>query len=175
MDAIVITDRRWAIGRGGGLLFSLPADMRRFRSLTLGGTVILGRRTLDSFPGGRPLPRRRNLVITRNPSSLPEGAESAASPEEALELAGWPEAENVWLIGGGSVYAALLSRCRQVYLTRVEARAEEPDTFFPDLDRLPGWEAVSAGELMEENGLKFRFLRYVNTKFLSEMKKEVNV
>lgn len=163
MNAVAVVDSRWAIGRNGGLLFSLPADLRRFRSLTLNGTVILGRRTLDSFPGGRPLPRRRNIVITGHPFSLPEGAEAAASPEEALTLAGDWTADHVWLIGGGSVYAALLERCRRVYLTRVEARAEKPDTFFPALDKLPGWEIESAGGEMEENGLRFCFIEYVNT------------
>ena len=174
MNAIAVVDRRWAIGRGGGLLFSLPADMRRFRSLTLDGTVIMGRRTLESFPGGRPLPRRRNIVITRNPSSMPEGTEAAASPEEAVALAGGPEAENLWVIGGGSIYAALLDRCRRVYLTRVEARAEEPDVFFPNLDELPGWRIGASGEPMEENGLTFRFLQYINTTFPNETE-EVNV
>lgn len=163
MNAIVAADRRWAIGRNGGLLFSLPADMRRFRALTLGGTVIMGRLTLESLPGGRPLPRRRNIVVTRNPAALPEGAEAAASPEEAVALAGGPEAEDLWVIGGGSIYAALLDQCRRVFLTRVEAQAEDPDTFFPDLERLPNWEAASPGEPVEENGLEFRFIEYVNT------------
>ena len=174
MNAIVITDQRWAIGWNGGLLFSLPADMRRFRALTTGGTVILGRRTLDSFPGGRPLPRRRNIVVTRNPGSLPEGAEGVPSPEEAVALAGGPAAENLWCIGGGSVYAALLPLCRRVYLTRVEARAERADTFFPGLDALPEWRVESAGERMEENGLSFRFIQYVNTRFPDQIE-EVNV
>ena len=164
MDAIVITDRRWAIGRDGGLLFSLPADMRRFRALTLDGTVIMGGRTLRSFPGGRPLPRRRNIVVTRDLSAVPEGAEGVSSPEEALALAGGPEQEDLWIIGGGSIYATLLSRCSRVYLTRVETRVQESDTFFPNLDKLPNWEVESTGELMEEDDLKFRFIRYVNTR-----------
>lgn len=160
MNAIAVVDRRWAIGRGGKLLFSLPSDMRRFRSLTLDGTVILGRRTLESFPGGRPLPRRRNIVITRSPGALPEGAEAAASPEKAVALA--VGAENLWVIGGGSVYAALLDQCSRVYLTQVDARAEDADTFFPNLDELPGWEIESTGGWMEENGLRFRFTQYFN-------------
>jgi len=164
MNAIVIADRRWAIGRNGGLLFSLPTDMRRFRSLTLNGTVIMGRLTLNSFPEGRPLPQRRNIVITRDLAALPEGLEGAASPEEAVALAGGPEAGNLWIIGGGSVYAALLSRCRRVYLTRVETQVEESDTYFPNLDKLPNWKVESAGEPLEDNGLKFRFIEYVNTK-----------
>ena len=95
---------------------------------------------------------------------LPEGVEAASSPEKALTLAGGTEAENLWIIGGGSIYAALLSRCARVYLTRVETRVQESDTFFPNLDKLPNWEVESAGELMEENGLKFRFIEYINTK-----------
>lgn len=164
MNAIVVADQRWAIGHNGGLLFSLPTDMRRFRTLTTGGTVIMGHLTLNSFPEGKPLPDRRNIVITRQSDSLPEGVEAASSPEKALTLAGGTEAENLWIIGGGSIYAALLSRCARVYLTRVETRVQESDTFFPNLDKLPNWEVESAGELMEENGLKFRFIEYINTK-----------
>ena len=90
--------------------------------------------------------------------------ESASSPEKALALAGGPEAENLWIIGGGSIYAALLSRCRRVFLTRVETKVKESDTFFPNLDKLPNWEVESSSELMEENDLKFRFIQYINTK-----------
>ena len=77
MNAIVVTDKQWAIGRSGDLLFSLPGDMKHFRTLTTGGTVIMGRKTLDSFPGGRPLPKRRNIVITRDPAFSREGCEIA--------------------------------------------------------------------------------------------------
>ena len=163
MNAIVITDRRWAIGRDGGLLFSLPTDMRHFRDHTLGGTVIMGRRTLDSFPGGKPLAGRRNIVVTRQADLPQEGVETAASLDEAVTLAGESE-ENVWVIGGGSVYTALLNRCRKVVLTQVDAKAEGADTFFPNLDKLPNWELAASGEPIEENGLTFRFLEYVNTR-----------
>ena len=164
MNAYVVADQRWAFGRNGGLLFSLSADLERFHSLTRNGTVIMGPERLGVFTGGAPLSQRRNIVVTRDPSILPEGAEGVSSPEKALALAGGPEAENLWIIGGGSIYAALLSRCRRVYLTRVETRVQESDTFFPNLDKLPNWEVVSEGELMEEDGLKFRFFEYVNTK-----------
>ena len=169
MNAYVVADQRWAFGRNGGLLFSLPADLDRFHTLTRNGTVIMGPERLEFFTGGSPLPQRRNIVVTRDPSHLPEGAEGVSSPEKALTLAGGPEAENLWIIGGGSIYAALLSRCRRVYLTRVETRVQESDTFFPNcrqsnLDKLPNWEVAGQGEPMEENGLKFRFFEYVNTK-----------
>lgn len=164
MNAIVVVDQNWAIGRGGDLLFSLPTDMKRFRALTLNGTVILGRKTLDSFPGGKPLPKRRNIVITHHTDCDREGIEIVANPDAALELAGDINDENLWVIGGGSIYTALLKRCKRVYLTKVDAEAEAPDTFFPNLDKLPGWEVERVSEDIVENGLTFRFMDYVNTK-----------
>lgn len=164
MNAIVVADRNWAIGRDGGLLFSLPTDMKRFRSLTMGGAVILGRKTLESFPGGRPLPGRKNIVITRQKGLSVEGAAVVSSLAEALEAAGDTPPDQIWVIGGGSVYTALLSRCKRVYLTKVDAQAEDPDTFFPNLDKLPGWEVEQESEPVEENGLTFRFVDYINQK-----------
>ena len=159
MNAIVVADRNWAIGRNNGLLFSLPGDMKHFRTLTSGGTVIMGRRTLDSFPGGRPLPKRRNIVITRDPDFCREGCEVVHNPEAALALAG--DGDDVWLIGGGSIYAALLDRCRRACVTRVDTAAPEADVFFPNLDALPGWTVGHTGEPITENGLTYRFVDYI--------------
>ena len=164
MNAIVVVDRRWAIGCEGRLLFSLPTDMKRFRSLTLNGTVILGRKTLDTFPGGRPLPKRRNIVITHNVDFDREGCEIAGSLDAALELAAGTPEDQLWVIGGGSVYTALLNKCKRVYLTKVDAAADDTDTYFPNLDKLPAWEVESTSEDFEENGLTYRFINYVNTK-----------
>ena len=163
MNCIVVVDQNWAIGRNGDLLFSLPTDMKHFRALTLDGTVIMGRKTLDSFPGGKPLPRRRNIVITNNREFSREGAEVVYSTDDALALAAGTAEDKLWVIGGGSVYTALLSQCKRVCLTKVDAAAEETDTFFPNLDKLPNWEVESVSEPMEENGLTFRFIDYVNT------------
>lgn len=129
MNAIVVTDKQWAIGRSGDLLFSLPGDMKHFRELTTGGTVIMGRKTLDSFPGGRPLPKRRNIVITRSPDFHREGCETVSTPEDALALAG--DEENVWLIGGGSIYTALLGRCRRPPSPEWTAPYRMPTPFSP--------------------------------------------
>lgn len=159
MNAIVVTDKQWAIGRNGDLLFSLPGDMKHFRTLTTGGTVIMGRKTLDSFPGGRPLPKRRNIVITRDPDFCREGCEIVHRPEEALALAG--DGDDVWLIGGGSIYAALLDRCRRACVTRVDTAAPEADVFFPNLDALPAWAVEHTGEPITENGLTYRFVDYI--------------
>ena len=163
MNAIVVVDRNWAIGRDNDLLFSLPADMKRFRSLTLGGTVILGRRTLDSFPGGKPLPRRKNIVITRCADFHREGAVVVSNLQAAMEAAADTPQDHIWVIGGGSIYAALLSKCRRAYVTRVDAAAEGADSFFPNLDKLPGWVVDSISDPVAENGLTYRFYDYVNT------------
>ncbi len=160
MNAIVAVDKNWAIGRSGDLLFSLPTDMKRFRSLTGGGTVIMGRKTLDSFPGGRPLPKRRNVVITRDPNFSREGCECVSSPEAALALT--KDDEAVWLIGGGAIYEALLPFCKRIFLTVVDAEAEGADTFFPDLSSISGWEIETVSDAVEENGLTYRFIDYVN-------------
>ena len=164
MNCIVVVDQNWAIGCEGGLLFSLPTDMKRFRSLTIDGTVILSRKTLDSFPGGRPLPRRRNIVITHKVDFDREGCEIVPSPQAALEAASGTEVDKLWVIGGGSVYTALLPKCKRAFVTRVDSAAPEADTFFPNLDKLPGWEVESVSEPVEENGVTYRFVDYINTK-----------
>ena len=159
MNAIVVVDKNWAIGREGGLLFSLPTDMKRFRSLTLDGTVILGRKTLDSFPGGRPLPRRRNIVITRNVDFDREGSEIVASPQAAVELAAGTEDDKLWVIGGGSVYREMLPYCDRAYVTRVHATPES-DTFFPNLDRDSQWYLAETLQSGIENGISYEMLLY---------------
>ena len=164
MNAIVAVDKNWAIGRENDLLFSIPTDMKRFRTLTSGGTVLMGRKTLETFPGRKPLPNRVNIVLSRNPDFVREGVLVVSNYEEALAAVADVEPDQVWLIGGGSIYAALLSRCKRVYLTVVDAEAEGADTFFPNLEELPEWEVESVGETIEENGLTYRFMEYVNTK-----------
>jgi len=159
MDAIVVVDRNWAIGCNGGLLFSLPSDMRRFRSLTMGGTVLMGRKTLESFPGGRPLPGRRNIVLSTQELQV-EGAEVVHTLRELRSVG--EAAERAYVIGGGSVYASLLADCRRVFLTHVNVAAGECDTYFPNLDKLPAWKVERTGEPITENGLTYRFIDYVN-------------
>lgn len=160
MNAIVVVDQNWAIGCGGDLLFSLPTDMKRFRQLTTGGTVVLGRKTLESFPGGKPLPKRRNIVLTHQADFTCPGTEVVHSVQEVLDAVRDTPKEQLWLIGGGSVYAALLDQCDQVFLTQVDAAAPQADAFFPDLDALPQWQKAEESEPITENGLTYRFLLY---------------
>lgn len=160
MYAIVAVGCHWGIGKDGRLLFSLPGDLKRFRALTSGGTVVMGRKTLESLPGGRPLPDRRNLVLTSG-EPCAEGFEIVHSIRELKEkIAAEPE-DRVFVIGGGSVYAALLPCCQRVLVTKVEASAEA-DTFFPNLDKLPDWTAETESEPVTENGVTYRFVTYVN-------------
>ena len=128
MNAIVAVDRNWAIGRDGNQLCYIPADLKRFQALTMGRAVILGRKTLETFPGGRPLKGRRNLVLSRNPEFAPEGAEVFHDLRTLLSAA----PEDAFVVGGGSIYRALLPRCSAVYVTKVDA-VWPADTWFPNL------------------------------------------
>ena len=157
MNAIAAVSLDWGIGRDNGLLFHIPEDMKRFRALTRGGTVLMGRRTLDSLPGGRPLPNRRSVILTRSASFARPGVEAAHSLEEALALT---RGQNVWVIGGGQLYEALLPRCEMCWLTRVYARPA-CDVFFPNLDRMEKWKLFHEGALLREGELAYQFVEYI--------------
>ena len=159
MNAIAAVSLDWGIGRGDRLLFHIREDMRRFRAMTSGGTVIMGRKTLDTMPGGKPLPNRRNIVLTRRPDFAREGVETARSVEEVLALVAGEDPETVWSIGGGEVYAALLPHCRRCCLTRVYQRVD-CDVYFPDLDRLPQWRLFRSGPILREGELDYQFVDY---------------
>lgn len=161
MNAILSAAQDWAIGKDNQLLFHLKEDMRRFRVLTTGGTVIMGRRTLESLPGGKPLPNRRNIVVTHDLQFTWEGVEIAHCVDAALSMVD-AAADDVWVIGGGSIYASMLSRCKKVFLTHVDAVVEGADTFFPNLDKLSCWKIVAQSEPIVENGISYRFLEYLN-------------
>lgn len=129
MKLIVAIDRRGAIGRGGSLLYNISADMRRFKALTSGGTVIMGRKTFESLPNGA-LPNRRNLVITTQSDYSAEGIETFSCLEEALAAA---NGENVFVIGGARVYRDALPLADAILLTIIDDEAANPDTFFPPI------------------------------------------
>lgn len=153
MIAIVVahSDNR-VIGRDGGLPWHLPSDLRRFKSLTTGGTVLMGRRTFESLPPAvRPLPGRRNLVLSRDPGYLAPGAEVHQSFEGALAACDG----DVFVIGGSRVFADALPLADRVLLTRVQGE-HDGDAFFPALDGAR-WRRVEASDPITENGHAFRF------------------
>ena len=157
MKAIVAVSRDWGIGYKNRLLFSIPEDMKFFRETTKGAAVIMGRATLESLPGGRPLKNRRNIVISSRKGYFVPGAETAESPAAAAALT--EGEENVFVIGGASVYRQMLPYCSEALVTLVDESAEA-DCFFPNLDEDPDWELSELGEEREYNGLRFRFAVY---------------
>ena len=161
MDLIVNVCTNWGIGKDGKLLVSISADLKRFRQLTMGKTVILGRKTLSTFPGGRPLKNRTNLILSARGIAV-EGAEVYRDLPSLLERAKASDLDQVSVIGGASVYEALLPYCDRAYITKT-LLAPEADTFFPNLDQMAHWSVEQAGPVLEENGISFQYLDYVNS------------
>ena len=159
MKAILSADRNWGIGCQNKLLISIPSDMKFFRETTTGHTVVMGRRTLESFPGGQPLKNRRNIVLTRNPEYSVKGAEVVHSPEELLKLLEGSPLEDVYVSGGGEVYRLLLPYCDTVYVTKIDF-AYQADTFFPNLDESPEWELAEESEEQTCFDIEFTFRTY---------------
>lgn len=155
MNLIVAVDQNWAIGKDGDQLVYLKEDLKRFRTLTSGHTVILGRKTLTTFPGGRPLKNRRNLILSRNPQFQAEGAEVFSSVEELVQQADG----DAFVIGGASVYEQLLPYCDTAYITKIHA-AFPADTYFPDLDKSEEWEGVEESESLEQDGIAYHYVTY---------------
>ena len=162
MELIVAVDENWGIGNKGELLCRVKNDLRNFRELTTGKTVILGSKTLATFPGGKPLKNRRNIIMSRDAARVIDGAEIASSVPDALRLVGNDEAV---VIGGASTYKLFLPYCDTATVTKFCATFEA-DAFFEDLDASPEWELVSVSPEMtaEEGdsvpGLKYRFCVY---------------
>lgn len=161
MDLIVAADAAWNIGSEGGLLVHSPEDLAWFRAQTKGRILLYGRLTLTSFPGGKPLPHRRNLVLSRQPDLKVEGAEVWHSPEDIVRSLSQEEWDRVMLIGGGQVYRTFLPYCRTAYVTRF-AHIFPADTTFPNLDREPGWQLEDQTEWHVDklSGVRYRFCIY---------------
>lgn len=138
IHAIVAVDENWAIGRQGDLLCHLPADMRHFKQVTMGYSIVMGRKTFESFPR-RPLPGRQNIVITRNAGWQYPGVTVVHSVEEAIAAA---ETDTVYIIGGAQVYELALPFVEVLHLTVIHARWASADAFFPALD-MSEWQEVS--------------------------------
>lgn len=146
MNLIVCVDASWGIGYNNELLVRIPSDQKFFRTMTTGNVVIMGRKTLDSFPGGKPLKDRVNIVLTKNEPSAKRGEEVYVhSVEECLEeIKKYPD-KDIYVIGGQSIYEQFLPFCDKAYVTRVD-RTFAADAFFPNLDSNDEWEMEKEGE-----------------------------
>ena len=158
MIAVVAVDLQNGIGKNGGLLCHLPGDLKHFKELTMGKTVILGRKTLATFPGGKPLAGRRNIILTLDPDFTCEGAVVCHSVNEVLEVCTDTLQDEICVIGGGTVYAQFLPYTHKLELTRIEQRFDA-DTFFPPFGR--GWVLTDESAPIEENGIVYRYCTYV--------------
>lgn len=158
MNLIVAVDENWGIGYQNKLLVSIPEDMRHFRRETTGKVVIMGRKTLESFPQGKPLKDRVNIVITKKEKPI-EGATVVHSVEEALKEAGKYNSEDVYVIGGQSIYEQFLPYCDAAYVTFIRF-AYQADTFFPNLDKKEEWKRIEESEEQTYYDLEYTFIKY---------------
>ena len=156
MDAIVAVYDDWGIGKDGTQPIALNTDRKFFREITRGAMVIVGRRTIDDFPGKKPLPGRINVALTRTDMEIP-GFTVCHSPEEAAELA--KGAEKAMVIGGGTVYRQMMDYCDRAYVTKVHVTPES-DTFFSNLDEAEDWELSGVLQSGEENGITYEMCLY---------------
>ena len=156
MELIVAVYDDWGIGKDGTQPVALSADRKFFRETTKGAMVIVGRKTLADFPGGRPLPNRVNVVLSRQDIAI-EGVEICHSPEEAVALA--KTAQRAMVIGGGSIYRQMLPYCDTAYITKVHTTPVS-DTYFPNLDADPHWELSEVLLSGEENGINYEMCLY---------------
>ena len=156
MELIVAVYDDWGIGANGTQPVALNADRKFFRETTKGAMVIVGRRTIDDFPGKKPLPGRVNVALTRQNIEIP-GFTVVSSPEQAAELA--KTAQRAMVIGGGSVYRQMLPYCETAYITKVHTTVQS-DTFFPNLDEDPAWELAQVLLSGEENGIGYEMCLY---------------
>lgn len=163
MNLIVAVDKNWAIGKGNELLVSIPQDMKFFRETTMGKVVVMGRKTLESFPGGQPLKKRINIVITRDKDYKVNDAIVVHSVEEALEELKKYEREEIYVIGGESIYRQMLPYCSLAHVTKIN-HAYEADTYFPNLDEMDDWEITGVSDEQTYFDLEYEFVRYERVK-----------
>ena len=163
MNLIVAADSNWAIGNKDKLLISIPNDQKHFREETTGKVVVLGRKTLQTFPQGLPLKNRTNIILSRNRGYIVKGATVVHSLEELLEELKKYNTEDVYVIGGESVYRMLLPYCDTAHVTRID-HEYQADTYFPDLDQDPDWEITADSDELTYFDIPYQFVQYERKK-----------
>jgi dihydrofolate reductase len=156
---IVAADRHWGIGQNNKLLVSIPADMKFFREMTTGKVVVMGRKTLESFPNGLPLMNRTNVILTRNQNYRVRNGCICHSLEETLETLKQYLDEDIYVIGGEEIYRQFLPYCDTVHVTQID-HVYQADAFFPNLDEMEEWHIAADSDEQTYFDLEYRFLRY---------------
>jgi dihydrofolate reductase len=159
MKLIVNADKNWGIGKGNELLVHIPSDMKFFRETTTGHVVVMGRKTLESFPNKMPLPKRTNIVLTKNKDYNAHGAIVVGNKEELLEELAEYDSDEIYIIGGESIYNLMLPYCDTAYVTKLDY-TYDADTFFPNLDQMEDWEIVEESEEQTFFDIEFTFRTY---------------
>lgn len=159
MNLIAAVDSNWAIGNKERLLVSIPNDHKHFREETTGKVVVLGRKTLQTFPQGLPLKNRTNIILSRDRDYKVKDALVVHSVEELLEELKKYHSDDVYVIGGESIYRQLLPYCRTAHVTKID-HAYEADAYFPDLDSDPEWEITADSDEMTYFDIAYTFLKY---------------
>ena len=160
MNMIVAVDSNWAIGHKGKLLVSIPEVMQFFRRETTGKVVVMGRKTLESFPNGLPLKNRVNVVITKDKEYNVKDAIICHSIEEALEVLKQYNDEDIYVIGGESVYRQFLPYCSVAHVTKINY-SYDADTYFPNLDEMDEWTIEESSDERTYFDLEYEFVKYV--------------
>lgn len=160
MNLIVAVDEKWGIGKDGHLLANLPGDLKYFKEKTLGKTVVMGRSTLMSLPGSKPLPGRNNIVLTRKKDYKVPGAIVVNDMDALMEEVAKYNPEDVMIIGGATVYNELMEHCDALYVTKIYGDFEA-DVRIKNADEHPNFKVSWESDIMEENGIKYRFMKYI--------------
>ena len=163
MNCIVAVDENWAIGYKNELLVRIPADQKFFRQETTGKVVVLGRKTLETFPQGRPLPNRTNIIVSTKKDYEVKDAIVVHSIEELLEELKKYDTKDVYIIGGDSIYKQMLPYCDTAHVTKID-RVYEADTYFPNLDEMDEWEITADSDEQVYFDLTYHFLKYERKK-----------
>ena len=163
MNMIAAADKNWGIGRKGKLLAHLSGDLKYFKEKTLGRAVVMGRKTLESLPGGKPLPGRANIVLTTNPDYKKEGCIIVRSMEELREKCAEFPADEVMIIGGATLYNRLMEECDSLFITKIYEEFEA-DAFIKNADKLPDYKVVWQSDMQEEHGIRYQFFEYKREK-----------
>ena len=159
MNLIVAVDKNWAIGNKGNLLVRIPADQKMFRDETMGKVIVMGRKTLESLPGGQPLHGRTNVVLTRNESYTKKGCEVFHSLEETLEFLKQFPSENVFIIGGETIYKQFLPYCDVAHVTWIDYEYLA-DTYFPNLEKDLDWKMTDVSDEQTYFDLCYEYRQY---------------
>ena len=163
MNMIVAADKNWGIGKDGQLLTHLSGDLKYFKERTMGKAVVMVRKTLESLPGGRPLPGRTNIVLTANPDYKKEDCVIVHNKEELCEKCAEFPADGVMIIGGAPLYNELMEQCDSLFITKIYEEFEA-DAFIKNADELPDYKVVWQSEMQEEHGIKYQFFEYKREK-----------